>query len=241
MSNANKGGENRFFQLMIVIITAVVGPLTVYFVTNGSSKNNQASMVINPTAAVTVLAATSAETPTPLAQKTLNISTAVAPTESPSTANVIQNPKGTVPAGTQALMDNMALWIEPGSVQIDHQYIGLKIHIRNLGSADRTITYLPAALVMRDEQGKTYAAYTGDKKNQCKKSDIDVKRTLQIGAQQEIVLQSPDAAHATLWCSGSSNTNIPLFSGPIGKDTHVLRVEIKSMGPFQGFTIEIQL
>src|SRR5690242_5507731 len=105
MSNANKSGENRFFQLMIVLITAVVGPLTVYFVTNGTPKNNQATMINNPTAAVTVLVATSAQTPTPLAQKTLNIPATVAPTENPSTAKVIQNPKGTVPAGTQALMD----------------------------------------------------------------------------------------------------------------------------------------
>ncbi len=227
MSNANKSGDNRLFQLMIVLITAVVGPLVVFFITN-EVKSNQAPTPVQATAAPTVIVVTATNSP----------AGQVNPTPTPAG---ITNPKGTLPAGTVALVDNLQLWIDPNDLQVVGPTIGLKIHIHNLDNARRTITYTTGSVMLQDGSGNPYEPYIGDKKQLCKKTDVGLQKTVQVDPGQELVLQSPSLADYGQWCDITAGQILPLFKGPLADGASVLRVMIQKMGPFDGFTIEIKL
>ena len=250
MADQGKGGDNRFFQLLIVLITTVVGPLLVFFVTNGVKNAPPASQPtvvqaaqttqpqqVEPTSPVsqpTSTLAVETAVPTP----TLPTETVPVPAASP-TAALVQDPRGVVPAGIPVVVDNFALWLEPDDVRVEGSYLHLNIHLRNLDSSPRSLTFAPAAITVKDSTGKVYSPYSGEKKDQCKHGDLDTARKIQLASQQELLIKSAEVKSAAAWCAKDKNDTIPLYIGPIQPGIKSLLVQFNKLGPFEGFSIEL--
>ncbi len=261
MAGEAKAPDNRLFQLVMVIITSIVAPLTIYFVTNSDKKAAPepppaqstavlpaAADVFTPTPLVVVVTATTLPEASPTATFTLAPATPTSTSTPTPTFTVVpptptetgvRNPKGIVPAGTVVLGDGFSLVIDPGSIRTDGEYIRLSLRLQNTGSQAAAMNYTVKAITVKDDTGRTYAHFNGDKGEECKKQEIGEKRSLKLEPGVEVTLESPERKNATWWCSADHAGALPLYKGPLHKDAKALLVQINGLGPFSGFTVKI--
>lgn len=263
MAGEAKAPDNRMFQLVMAIITSIVAPLTIYFVTN-TSKNAppeptpiQATVVLSastvaestipvivvtatpqPTANANVtvtgtITATSTTTATAAATPTFTI---VPPT--PTEAG-LRNPRGNVPAGTVLLADTFSLVIAKEHIQVEGDYLRLTIRLQNTGREAKALNYTLKAITVKDNTGRTYAPFYGEKGKDCKKQELDKKRSVKVEPQAVFTFQSPERENANWFCSGDHAGALPLYIGPINEDAKQVFVQINGLGPFTGFTVQI--
>lgn len=268
MAGEAKAPDNRIFQLVMAIITSIVAPLTIYFVTN-SSKNAppeptpiQATVVlpaateIGPTPQVVVVTATSQPTdaltataaasvtatgtltltPTPTTPVPTATFTALPPT--PTKAG-LRNPRGNVPAGSVVLADTFSLVITKEDIQEEGDYLRLTIRVQNTGKEATALNYTLKAVTVKDNTGRTYAPFNGEKGRDCKKQELDKKRSVKVEPQAVFTFQSPERENADWFCSGDHAGALPLYIGSIHKDAKQVFVQINGLGPFSGFTVQI--
>lgn len=271
MSGEAKSPDNRLFQLVTVIITTIVAPLTIYFVTN-ADKNAppeptpiQATVVLparvdtEPTVQMVVVTATtepalestSTGTATSAAAATATVTaeptaTLVPPTPTftivpptPTEAG-LRNPRGNLPAGTVVLADTFSLVIDKEDIQVEGDYLRLTIRVQNTGKEAKALNYTLKAVTVKDDTGRTYAPFNGEKGKDCKKQEIDKKRSVKIEPQAVFTFQSPEREDANWFCSGNHPGSLPLYIGPIHKDAKQVLVQINGLGPFSGFTVQIE-
>ena len=268
MSGETKATDNRLFQLLTVIITSIIAPLTIYFVTNADKSAPtepapaQATVVLSanteshtPTPLVVVVTATPepsiATTATLTATATLEpptpTFTVVPPTPTftslPPTATEagLRDPRGNVAAGTVVVADTFSLVIDKEDIQVEGDYLRLTIRVQNTGKEAKALNYTLKAVTVKDNTGRTYAPYNGEKGKDCKKQEIDKKRSVKIEPQAEFTFQSPVRENANWFCSGDHLGALPLYIGPIRKEAKQLFVQINGIGPFTGFTVQIDL
>lgn len=263
MAGEAKAPDNRLFQLVMVIITSIVAPLTIYFVTN-SDKSAPAepapaqSTVVLPAAAeastptplVVVVTATSQPTETTTATATGTVTFTPEPTVPTATATFtalpptptevgLRNPRGSVPAGTVVLADTFSLVIDKEDIQVEGDYLRLTIRVQNTGKEAKALSYSLKAVTVKDNTGRTYAPFYGEKGRDCKKQELDKKRSVKVEPQAVFTFQSPERENANWFCSGDHAGALPLYVGPIHKDARQVFVQINGLGPFTGFTVQI--
>lgn len=267
MAGEAKASDNRLFQLVMVIITSIVAPLTIYFVTN--SDKSAPTEPAPAQATVVMPAAAEANTPTPLvvvvvtatsqptmemtatatATGTLTATPTATATTTPTVTTVpptpteagLRNPRGNVPAGTVVLADTFALVIDKEDIQVEGDYLRLTIRVQNTGNEAKALNYSLKAVTVKDNTGRTYAPFNGEKGKDCRKQEIDKKRSVKIEPQAVFTFQSPARENANWFCSGDHAGSLPLYIGPIHKDAKQLLVQINGLGPFTGFTVQIDL
>lgn len=226
-------GDNKMHQIVMALITTIAAPVIVFFITN----NLKESKNIEPTNVPPAITATlPADTGKPTAAAAATDVTAPQPAQ-PG----IKNPSGSIPAGVPALVDNMALTIRAEDVTSDGQYIHLAIHIKNLGTDRRTLVFTPGSVTIQDDARHTYEPFSGDKKSGCKKGDLGISKNLVIEPNSEVTLTSASAGSAIDWCTDTSGSTLPLYTGPIAQGAKKLHVLINGIGPFQGFQVELGL
>lgn len=253
MAGEAKAPDNRLFQLVMVIITSIVAPLTVYFVTNSSKNTAPEPPAIQATAVLP--AAASAEptvqvvvvTATPEPTATFTATATVAPGEPTFTAAPptpteagVRDARGDVPAGTTILADAFALVLDSDAIQPEDDYLRLTIRVHNIGAQAAELRYTLKAITVKDDTGRTYAPFIGEKGRDCKKQEIDERRSLNLEPGETFTLQSPERENANWFCSGDHPGTLPLYIGPIHKDAKQIFVQIKDFGPFTGFAVQIE-
>lgn len=57
----------------------------------------------------------------------------------------------------------------------------------------------------------------------------------------ELVLQPLSAKEAGAWCLRDEDSVLPFFAGPLTSGAQTLTITFNGLGPFKGFSIEINL
>ena len=284
-----KSGDNKTFQLVSLIITTIVAPITVFLVTNGIKANQAAAPTpvptavaaaaahLNPTQPAPTLEAqptlalsptetvTAAFTPTlPLAgtgtlqptwtvtlQPTWTVTLPLAGTVTlpptwtvtlpPPTATVPTATSTPLPSATPVSAGQLTLSIERKDVVVQDNLLILKLRVRSTASQPQTLVYSAEAIQVRDDTGKVYAPYFGEKKQTCKPEALAAEKKVQIAANKEVLLQSAAVKEPAQWCGKNSAALLPLYTGPLSKDAAALILHFSDFGPFQDVTIEVRL
>ena len=258
-SSGSSDNNNRIFQVIMAVITTIAAPVIVFLVTN-NIKNSTSPTPI-PTLIVQVVTATG---PAGLATQLTDAATVVSATsveqatgpdaypypyplpitEEPAAKTTIQgitNPSGRVPAGTPVLVDGLLLTVSAEDIKAEGKTIHVSVQVKNIGDKARTLVFTPASISIKDDSGRAFEPLYGDKKSGCKKDDLNIAHTLAIEPQVQVTLASVSADKAEGWCAETPGSALPLFSGPVGKNTKKLEVQINGVGPFKGFQVEIGL
>lgn len=280
-SRGTGGGETKVNPIIMAVITTIIAPVVVFFVTN----NLKASPEPVPTPIIQVVTATApaahatqpadpptitastavsqlASTPTPTYVSTSTSTATTAPTQTPvptATATPTDQPTaaetpiaqpagntpaaagGTILAGTPVLVDGLELTINKQDIKLDGKTIGLSLRIKNTTQEKRTLTFTPGSITLKDNTNHNYAPLYGDKKEGCKKEELNAPHKVEIEAKGEITLVSVNPDKLGEWCADKPGSAVPRYTGPLGKGAKTLLVQIKGLGPFNGFQIEINL
>lgn len=273
MAVQGKGSGERFSQILIVLITAVVGPIAVWYTTSPNSPINdsrttplalsatftanpigtevaQASVVspVEGTATVmltqtetTVTASPSLTVPATSTPTSTNTVTTTPTLSAFATLAVPTKPSGLLPAGLPVVVDDLSLLVAPSDVSLDNNLLRLQVHLTNQSASQQWVTYAPNSISIRDNTGKNYAFAYGDGKAACKKPSVSMKKTIMIEPGNELVLQPLSAKEAGAWCLRDQDSVLPFFAGPLTSGAHTLIITFNGLGPFEGFSIEINL
>ena len=228
-------GDNKTHQIVMALITTIAAPVIVFMVTNNLRNNPGVATTVPPAQTATLPAQPVA---TSLPTQTIQPASTSLPVQ--PTLPGITNPSGMIPAGIPALVDGLALTINPQDVTVEGHSIRVNLHIKNTGADRRTLVFTPGALSLQSDDGHRYEAAYGDKKSGCKKGDLGASRSVTIDPQGEVTLSSVDAGSPGGWCADGS-TRLPLFNGPIQRGAKKLLVQINGIGPFKGFQVEVGL
>lgn len=273
MAVQGKGSGERFSQILIVLITAVVGPIAVWYTTNPNSPINDsrttppalsATFTANPmgieVAQATVVSpvegtdsfilpateTTVTASPTSRVQATSTPTSTITVTTTPTlsasaTLAVPTKPSGLLPAGSPVVVDDLSLLVANSDVSLDNDLLRLQVHLTNQSASQQWVTYSPNSISIRDNTGKNYAFAYGDGKTACKKPSVSMDKTIMIEPGKELVLQPLSAKEVDAWCLRDKDSVLPFFAGPLTSGAHTLTITFNGLGPFKGFSIEINL
>jgi hypothetical protein len=235
MADQGKGSGERLIQVAIVLITAIVGPIAVWFTTNTNSPLNASRA--NPPGLTTTLSANLSATVVPPNGTATPIAnfTAIARTA------VLAIPSGNLPAGVPVVVNDLALLISKDDVSLDGSLLRLQIHLTNQATTWQEVTFTANSISIRDNTGKTYAIANGEGKDTCKKSDFSIKKTIRIEPGKEVVLQPLNDKGVSAWCGKGQEFVLPFFTGPLAPGSQTLTITLDDLGPFKGFSIGVIL
>lgn len=248
-----KSGDNRPFQLLTILITSIVAPITVWLVTNTlSPKINPPDPTAAPPAAQTLVQAAQAEVGNVIAlypgpTEILNIQTAPVQTQAApeslaaitQTQPVLTTSAGNFPAGSPVVSGSLELTVKPGDVELNNDRIFLTMHIRNRGDRDETLVFTVQAVTVTDQTGKVYEPLMGEGGKACKTADLKREKRVRIAPGQEVTLHPAVRKDRSDWCGKDSALILPVFVGPVAEDIQSLTVEVNGLGPFIGIAVDV--
>jgi hypothetical protein len=247
MAGTNPGGEGKGFKLVTILITSVVAPVMVYFITHAIDTKTSA-VPTQPIPAAAALQPTLAPSQPAAAQPTAaptvsesSILPETTPAVEPTEAESASQEQETNPNGEGLQASGLALTIEKQDVRLEGSTLALAIHLRNTGADTQEFSYNAGAIRLKDSAGRVLEPLYGDKRGACKKQDLEVKKKIRIEPGQEIILRSAETGKAEQWCADDGETLIPLYLVAGKARLEAVTVEMDGLGPFRKVEVEVRL
>ena len=265
MAGEPKPGESKIYQLIVLLITTIVAPVSVYVLTHSIDLKPSSSIATQPATAVLAAempaqtsaptlaqSATTEVTLTETALTTVTATGVTSPTLTPTVPTATNtalpsptpagtmNPQGLIPAGSIVVANDYSLGVESTDIRLENDTIALNFHIRNLSSKIQTFVYAAQAITVKDDTGRVYEVLFGEKKDTCRKQDLQILKKVELKPNQEVTIHSVTTKEMGKWCSRDSNQLVPLYAGPVNDNVKSLFVMFSGFGPFTGFSYEIK-
>jgi hypothetical protein len=261
-------GDNKLYQIIMVVITTIIAPVSVYFITHsvGGSANTAAAptstlsssvsgisitatpsgsdILITPSPDVPLITPTTtftAAVPT-LALPTKAVAEPTQPTTLPEMAVLPGSaaPRGILPAGDASIVDGLAVSVIPQEVQLKDEGLSIQIHVRNQSSQKQTFVYRVSSIAVADAAGREMEVLYGEKRNACSKKDLSAERKIELAPNQEILLQSIAADKEKNWCTGGGGLFLPQYRASSKETTNGVVIQFNDFGPFDGFGFQVE-
>lgn len=236
MAGENKS-DNKLFQLIMVVVTTVVAPVSVYFITHSFDASSQA---VAPTTTLTAPVdglTTTASPDLPLVTSTAALPAATAP--GAAVVPGILNPVGVIPAGEPGIVNGIAVWVEVKEVQLKDGTASIQIHARNQTSQTQMFTYRVQSLAVEDGSGHALDVVYGEKGSACTKKDLSTEKKIELAPNQEIILRSVDTSKSADWCAANDRLLLPLYRVTTKDAPDALVIQFNGFGPFKGFGFKV--
>lgn len=242
-------GESKLFQIMMVVITSVIAPVSVYFITHSiqasadtiPATSTLSSPASSMTTALPPRIATVTQTVTTTKTVTETITAQKTATSVKTAMPAVQNPRGVLPAGSLAVVNGMTVAVVTDAVQIQDRNVGIQIHIHNQSSKPQTFTYRVQSIIVKDASGHGIEVINGDKRNACTKKDLGAERKIALKPDQEIILESVEADTDLNWCGPEDDLVLPLYRVSAKEMPDSAVVQFNNFGPFNGFGMKVDL
>jgi hypothetical protein len=262
-------GDNKLFQIIMVVITSIVAPVSVYFITHAFIPTAKTTATLPPTAALTspvsgvsITAApdatlwtataqptrTTAATPdqiqaTPTAQPTGTSAPTTTITENPATATLESppEPRGLLPANEAVIVDGLEVEVLSKEVQVKDGVASIRIHLRNLSGQTVMFAYAVQSIAVQDAGGRAMEVLSGKGREACEKKDLSAAKKIELDPGQEIILKSVEAKDEAGWCSSEDNLRIPMYRAASKEAPEAVVVKFDGFGPFRDFGFDIKL
>ena len=234
--------DNKLFQILMVVVTTIVAPVSVYFVTHSLSLPAAPTPPSVSTLSAPVNAASMTASPDPLRLTLTSEPSRTATAAGTPTLTAIpgvQNPRGILPAGELGIVNGLAVSVISDEVQVKDGAASIQIHVRNFSSRPQTFSYRVQSISVKDANNRPLEVMYGDKRNACSKKELSADRKIELAANQEIILQSLGANSASNWCAPDDLRTLPLYQVPTRDAPKSLEIQFSAFGPFNGFGFKI--
>ncbi len=242
-------GDNKLFQIVMVFVTTIIAPISVYFFTH--MEQAPSATPAPPTGTLSSPAAPGTLTPTgePLKTITAKPSLTAVPvrtsipvgTSVPTIAAAagILNPQGILQAGEVGIANGIAISVFASEIRLDDGIANLQIHIRNLSGQSQTFAYRVESILVRDTTWRPLEVFYWENWNACSKKDLSTDRKIVLAANQEVILRSVEFNENKNWCGKDETLILPLYQVTSSEPPKSIVIQMYGFGPFRGMGFQI--
>lgn len=156
----------------------------------------------------------------------------------------IQNPSGTIPAGTPIIVGDYEMVIDDKNVTYEDGIMGFDIFITNTSpSKNKLFRFNAAAMKLTDDMGNVYEPLIG--RNKCIEADLYKPKQIMLKPNEKKQIYLAGGIQWTSyswWCLEGHPDYIPGYSaGQIPLNVNSMYLEFDGFGPFSGFRYEFEL
>jgi len=241
-------GDNKLFQMIIIVVTTIIAPVSVYFITHTvqvptNAMASPTSTLSSPVGLVSITASPdlSLFTPTVELTRTMTAQPQFTTTPEGTTNPAKYNPQGTLLPGDLGIVNGIAVSVVSDEVQLKDRVASIQIHIRNLSNQPQTFSYRMQAITVKDTSERALEVIYGEKRDACSKKDLSAERKIELAPDQEIILQSVGANIDMNWCAAEDSRFLPLYQVSTREAPKAIVIQFNGFGPFNGFGFKIDL